>query len=234
MTDVALSVEDLHARYGPSHVLQGITFELPAGGALALLGRNGAGKSTTLRAIMNLLATCTGRVRLFGRDIGAASPAAIVRAGMALVLEDRGVFPSLTVAECLRLVPPRPAGAWTVPRVLAMFPRLGERLRHGCGQLSGGEQQMLAIGRALLTCPRVLLLDEPTQGLAPIIVRELLDSLRALHREGVSVVLVEQNLEFAARLADKAVVLGKGRVQWSGEMSVLAADQATTQALLGA
>jgi len=233
MTEPALEVVDLHASYGPSHVLQGVSFALPEGGVLALLGRNGAGKTTTLRATMNLLASRRGRVRLFGRDLGSARPAAIVRLGMTMVLEDRGVFPSITVGECLRLVTPRPDGSWTVPRVLALFPRLAERLRHGCGQLSGGEQQMLAIGRALLAGPRVLLLDEPTQGLAPIIVRELLACLEALRRERMSILLVEQNFEFAARLADQAVILGKGQVRWSGEMRALAADRTTTRELLG-
>ena len=233
MTEPALAIEELHARYGPSHVLQGVSLAVPRGGTLALLGRNGAGKTTALRATMNLIAAREGRVRLFGRDLGRAAPAAIVRAGMTMVLEDRGVFPSVTVAECLSLAAPPRGAAWSVGRVLAMFPRVGERLGHRCGQLSGGEQQMLAIGRALLTGPRVLLLDEPTQGLAPIIVRELLDCLLALRREDIAIVLVEQNFEFARRLAEHAVVLGKGRVQWSGAMASLAADPATTRALLG-
>ncbi|WP_376093696.1 ABC transporter ATP-binding protein [Roseomonas sp. CCTCC AB2023176] len=228
----ALAVEGLHAAYGSSRILRGVDLTLPAGAVLALLGRNGAGKTTTLRAVMGLVPARTGTVRLFGRAIGTASPVEITRAGMSLVLEDRGVFPSLSVEEALAVAAMRRKGVWTTDRILALFPRLGERLRHRCGQLSGGEQQMLAIGRALLLNPRVLLLDEPTQGLAPIIVRELLERLGDLRREGMSIVLVEQNLAFARRLADEAAVLGKGAIQWTGAMKSLRDDDPVIRAWL--
>ena len=212
----ALLVETMHAYYGSSHILQGVDLCVGEGRVVALLGRNGAGKTTTLRAIMNLLGSRTARLELHGRSIAGASTVDIVRAGMTLVLEDRGVFPSLTVGECLRVAAGGRRGQWTVARVLDMFPRLAERLGNRCSQLSGGEQQMLAIGRAMLLDPKVLLLDEPTQGLAPIIVRELLASFETLKRVGVSMLIVEQNFEFATRLADDIVILGKGVSQWHG------------------
>ena len=233
MSVPALSVENLHAGYGSTHVLRGASCAVMPGEVLALLGRNGAGKTTTLRAVMGLLAASAGAVSLFGHLLGRMRTPGIVRRGMTLVLEDRGVFPSLTVAECLRL-PAAAKGRWTPARVFTLFPRLLERQHHGCGQLSGGEQQMLAIGRALLLNPRILLLDEPTQGLAPIIVRELLDALRVLRQEGMSLLLVEQNFAFATLLADRAAVLGRGVVQWSGPIDDLRRDPATTDAWLGA
>ena len=238
MTAPALSVENLHAAYGSGHVLRGASFTVAPGEVLALLGRNGAGKTTALRTVMGLHPASAGTVALFGHTLGRARTPGIVRRGMTLVLEDRGVFPSLSVAECLGLPASRKGplrkGPWTPARVFSLFPRLAERQRHRCGQLSGGEQQMLAIGRALLLNPAVLLLDEPTQGLAPIIVRELLDALRLLKGDGMSLLLVEQNFAFATQLADRASVLGRGVVQWSGPTGELARDRATVDAWLGA
>ena len=228
----ALAVRELRAAYGPSHILRGVSLTVPLGGVLALLGRNGAGKTTTLRAIMGLIADVSGDVFLSGQSLAGVGTPTIVRCGMTLVLEDRGVFPSLTVRECLALAARR-RGAWTVERVTALFPRLAERLAHGCGQLSGGEQQMLAIGRALLLDPKVLLLDEPTQGLAPIIVKELLESLLVMKKDGVSMLLVEQNIAFATQLADRVSVLGRGVTQWSGGMEELSANKPVMEAWLG-
>ena len=230
----ALLVQNLHVQYGSSHVLQGVDLDVVPGQAVALLGRNGAGKSTALRAIMNLIPSRSARLELFGAPVAGMASVAVVRRGMTLVLEDRGVFPSLSVAECLGIAAAGTCGPWTRARVLELFPRLSERLGHRCGQLSGGEQQMLAIGRALLLDPKVLLLDEPTQGLAPIIVREVLDTLAVLKTSGISLLLVEQNLAFAGRLADHVCVLGRGIVQWSGPVAALEQDRDVLTTWLGA
>ncbi|HXG16803.1 MAG TPA: ABC transporter ATP-binding protein [Calidithermus sp.] len=207
-----LRVEDLQAHYGPSHVLQGVTLEVPAGGVAALLGRNGVGKTTTLRAIMGLLPPTGGRVTLDGRDITGWPPHQVARAGVAWVPEGRQIFPALTAEENLRIAERRPARRWPLARLLELFPALRDRLRHRGRELSGGEQQMLAIARGLVTDPRLLLLDEPSQGLAPLVVRELARVIRVLADEGVSVLLVEQNLRLAEVVADRLFVLVKGRV----------------------
>ncbi|MGE0716324.1 MAG: ABC transporter ATP-binding protein [Alphaproteobacteria bacterium] len=209
-----LAVEGLHVHYGSSHAVQGVDLAVPAGGVVALLGRNGAGKSTTLKAIMGIAPPSAGRVTLDGRSLGRLPPARIARRGVGYVPETRGIFPSLTVEENLRLA--ARDGGWPLERVYARFPRLAERRRSGGGTLSGGEQQMLAIARALTTAPRLLLLDEPTEGLAPLVVDEIADMLRALKADGLAMLLVEQNLAFALAFADQVVVLGKGRVRWAG------------------
>jgi branched-chain amino acid transport system ATP-binding protein len=207
-----LRVEGLEAHYGPSHVLHGVTLEVPAGGVAALVGRNGVGKTTTLRTVMGLVPTTRGRVTLDGRDITGWAPHHVARAGVAYVPEGRQVFPALTAEENIRIAERRPARRWPLPRLLELFPALRPRLRHRGRELSGGEQQMLAIARALATDPRLLLLDEPSQGLAPLVVRELARVVRVLAEEGVSVLLVEQNLRLAEVVADRLFVLVKGRV----------------------
>jgi len=214
---LALEVAGLNAFHGSSHVLQGVDIAVRPGEVVALLGRNGAGKTTTLRALMNLLPPRAGLVRLFGEPLARLPPFAIARRGMAMVLEDRGMFPSLTVRECLGLAGPSVGRRARIEEAVAQFPRLGERLDHGCATLR----------------PRVLLLDEPTQGLAPIVVRELLDRLLLLKQAGLSILLVEQALAFATRLADIALVLGKGTVQWSGPAQALRADQGVISEWLG-
>ncbi|HXG04690.1 MAG TPA: ABC transporter ATP-binding protein [Candidatus Binatia bacterium] len=207
-----LRLEGLQAHYGPSHVLHGVTLEVPAGGVAAIVGRNGVGKTTTLRTVMGLVPATRGRVALDGRDITGWTPHQVARAGVAYVPEGRQVFPALTAEENIRIAERRPARRWPLPRLLELFPALRQRLHHRGRELSGGEQQMLAIARALATDPRLLLLDEPSQGLAPLVVRELARVIRVLAAEGVSVLLVEQNLRLAEVVADRLFVLVKGRV----------------------
>jgi branched-chain amino acid transport system ATP-binding protein len=227
-----LAVRDLHAYFGASHVLQGVSLALEPGRVVTLLGRNGAGKTTTLKAIMGILAPARGEVRVDGVDLAGAAPHALARAGLGYVPETRAVFPSLTVEENLTLAA-RGEG-WNLERVYALFPRLAERRRAGGGRLSGGEQQMLAIARALLTNPRVLLLDEPTEGLAPVIVDEIERVLVRLgESEGLAILLVEQKLDFALAFADEVVVLGKGRVRWSGSAASFAAETSVQRDWLG-
>jgi branched-chain amino acid transport system ATP-binding protein len=233
MSAACLAVDDLHSYYGESHVLRGLSFTVPERGVVALLGRNGAGKTTALRSLMNLVTPRAGTVRFRGHNITGRPTYAIVRLGMTLVPEHRGMFASLTVLETLRIAGRRPDEEWTIERVLAIFPRLAERLKNRAVQLSGGEQQMLAIARALLLHPRLLLLDEPTEGLAPIIVDDLLGNLQMLKQAGMAMLLVEQNVGFAARLADQAILLGKGAIQWNGLMAELRMDSPIVQTWLG-
>jgi branched-chain amino acid transport system ATP-binding protein len=211
----ALSLEEIDAFYGDSHVLQGVSMRLAPGRLLGLLGRNGAGKSTLMGVTVGLVRARRGSVRVYGDHVAGAAPEAIALAGVALVPQGRRIFRSLTVRENL-LVAARPArwGAtpWTVERVLTTFPGLAQRQRHVAGVLSGGEQQMLAIGRALVANPRVLLLDEPSEGLSPQIVAGVMSTIRTLKDEGLSIVLVEQNAKLALDLADDVVILNTGRV----------------------
>lgn len=233
MSAACLAVDDLHSYYGESHILRGLSFTVPERGIVALLGRNGAGKTTALRSLMNLVTPRAGTVRFRGDNITGRPTYAIVRLGMTLVPEHRGMFASLTVLETLRIAERRHDGEWTIERVLAIFPRLAERLKNRAMQLSGGEQQMVAIARALLLHPRLLLLDEPTEGLAPIIVDDLLGNLQMLKQAGMAMLLVEQNVGFAARLADQAILLGKGAIQWNGPMAELRMDSTVVQTWLG-
>jgi branched-chain amino acid transport system ATP-binding protein len=233
VTRPCLVVEDLHSAYGLSRVLRGVSLTVPEGAVVALLGRNGAGKTTTLRSLMNLKTPERGTITLHGADITGRPPHEIARLGMTLVPEHRGMFPSLSVRESLAIASRRRGGDWTVERVLTTFPRLAERLDHRSMQLSGGEQQLLAIARALLLHPRLLLLDEPTEGLAPIVVRTLLADLLALKQQGMAMLLVEQNFAFAKRLADHAVVLGKGVLQWAGPMAKLQGEDEIARTWLG-
>ena len=218
----ALSLTNVHAFYGDSHILHGVSFSLPPGGVLALLGRNGAGKTTCISTIIGFLKPRGGEIRLFGESIGSLSPERISRLGIGLVPQGRRIFPSLTVRENLIVAQQRESTTrtpWNVERIYAMFPRLRERHAQIAGTLSGGELQMLAIGRALMGNPRVLLLDEPSEGLAPLIVAEVGRTIRRLKDEGQSIVLVEQNLQLALEVADQAVILNTGRCVFSGHAS---------------
>ncbi len=221
-----LAVENLRAAYGQSQVLFGIGFSVGAGEVVTLLGRNGMGKTTTIRAIMGLLPPQGGSIRFEGRELAGSPPHAIARRGIGLVPEGRQIFPTLSVEENLvataaaRFGPPR----WTLARVYALFPRLAERRGNLGSQLSGGEQQMLAIGRALMTNPKLVILDEATEGLAPLIRQEIWTCLRNLKAEGESILVIDKNVDQLAKFADRHVVIEKGRVVWSGDSAGLAAD----------
>jgi branched-chain amino acid transport system ATP-binding protein len=235
--ETALTLAGVDALYGDSQVLHGVGFSVRAGTVLALLGRNGAGKSTCISRIMGLLAGGRGRIALFGEAIERASPERIARLGVGLVPQGRRVFATLSVKENLDVAkqPPRHAGcaAWTMARVFELFPRLSERRHQAAGSLSGGEQQMLAIARALMGNPRVLLLDEPSEGLAPQIVAEVSRTIALLKAEGLTIVLVEQNLRLAVELSDDAVVINTGHVVFAGSTSALRADPALIEHHLG-
>ncbi|OLD37418.1 MAG: ABC transporter ATP-binding protein [Candidatus Rokubacteria bacterium 13_1_40CM_2_68_8] len=212
MPESLLEVRDLHAWYGESHILHGVEFEIRRGEMVTLLGRNGAGKTTTLKAIMGIVGRRRGSVRLEGRELIALPSNRIARLGLAFCPEERGIFASLTVEENLLLPPVVRAGGLGADAIYELFPNLRERLRAGGTTLSGGEQQMLAIGRILRTGARILLLDEPTEGLAPVIVQQIGGTLRRLKREGFTILLVEQNFRFAATVADRHYVMEHGRV----------------------
>jgi branched-chain amino acid transport system ATP-binding protein len=223
VTAPLLSLAEVHAHYGASHILQGVSLTVPRGSVVSLVGRNGAGKTTTLKSIMGIVAVGQGAIRFDGADIAGKTPHRIARAGIGYVPETRGIFPSLSVMENLTLAA-RGAGSdgWTLARVFQLFPRLEERQHSGGGKLSGGEQQMLSIARALLTNPRLLLLDEPTEGLAPIIIGQIETVLARLKGTGLAILLVEQRLDFALSFADEVVLLGKGRVRWTGTPAAFA------------
>jgi branched-chain amino acid transport system ATP-binding protein len=212
MPEPLLDVRELHAWYGESHVLHGVDFEIRAGETVTLLGRNGAGKTTTLKSIMGIVSRRRGSVRVDGRELIGLPSNQIARLGLAFCPEERGIFASLTVEENLLLPPMVRAGGLGVDAIYELFPNLKERLRAGGATLSGGEQQMLAIGRILRTGARLLLLDEPTEGLAPVIVQQIGATLRRLKQEGFTVLLVEQNFRFAATVADRHYVMEHGRV----------------------
>ncbi|TMJ49729.1 MAG: ABC transporter ATP-binding protein [Alphaproteobacteria bacterium] len=219
----ALHLANVHTFYADSHILHGVSFSLRQGAVLALLGRNGAGKTTCISTIIGFLKPRDGEIRLFGEPIEGMSPERISQLGIGLVPQGRRIFPSLTVRE--NLVVAQRGGAavnpWNVDRIYDMFPRLSERNIQFAGTLSGGEQQMLAIGRALMGNPRVLLLDEPSEGLAPLIVAEVGRTIKRLKKEGQSIVLVEQNRQLALDVADSAVILNTGRCVFAGEVSEL-------------
>jgi len=231
---LALSAVD--ALYGESHVLHEVSFTLNAGKVLALLGRNGAGKTTCMSAIIGFLPPRRGEIRLFGEAISRLVPEAIARKGVGFVPQGRRIFPTLTVRENLLVSGRSRAGApvpWNLERVVALFPRLKERLQQLAGSLSGGEQQMLAIGRALMGNPRVLLMDEPSEGLAPLIVAEVGRTIARLKQEGQSILLVEQNVKLALDLADEVVILNTGRVAFHGPVDRVRGDQALITQHLG-
>jgi branched-chain amino acid transport system ATP-binding protein len=212
----ALVLDGIDAYYGDSHVLHGVSLRLAEGRLLGLLGRNGAGKTTCMNAIVGLLPPRRGGIAIFGKAMAGAAPEAVAASGVALVPQGRRIFRSLTVRENLavatRKPPPHARFAWDVASVFAAFPRLAERHRQAAGVLSGGEQQMLAIGRALMANPRILLMDEPSEGLAPQIVAEVMATVRRLKDQGLSIVLVEQNAKLVLDLADDIVILNTGRV----------------------
>ncbi len=216
-----LEVENVQTFYGKSHILQGVSFGVPRGAITALLGRNGAGKTTTLRSIMGLTPPRGGRVRFNGSDITGRPPHRIARLGIGYVPEGRQIFPRLDVSENLRLAERSrgDGGGWTLERIFEYFPVLRERWRQSGRSLSGGEQQMLALARVLVGNPDLLMLDEPSQGLAPLLVRELGELMLRLKREGVTILLVEQNVRMALAVADQVLVLSKGRVVFSGPTS---------------
>lgn len=215
-----LELEGVESGYGDTQVLYGVDFSAHPGRVLAVLGRNGAGKSTTLKTVMGLLPLRAGTISLDGTLMNGTAPYHVARAGIGYVPETRDIFPSLTVRENLELAASRGrSGDWTMQTVTDLFPRLGERMDNGGLQLSGGEQQMLSIARALLLNPRLLILDEPTEGLAPIIVKLIHDKLQDLRSAGLSMVLVEQNFGFATSLADDVAVVSKGQVVWTGAPS---------------
>jgi branched-chain amino acid transport system ATP-binding protein len=221
-----LSIAGLHAHYGASHVLQGVDLEVAQGRIVAMLGRNGVGKTTTLRSLMGLVPPSAGRVTLDGVDIAGWPPHRVARAGVAYVPEGRLIFPDLTVLENIRVAERRPAQAWPVARLLELFPALAERARNRGGNLSGGEQQMLAIARALVSDPKLLLLDEPSQGLAPLVVRELARVIRLLVGQGVTILLVEQNMKLAEAVADELHVMAKGRLVYGASPDQFRGEEA--------
>ena len=232
MATEALSVSDLHAYYGDSHVLYGVSFALEESRVLALLGRNGAGKTTCISSIMGLLPPRGGEIRLFGEKISGLPPEAISRLGVGLVPQGRRIFPTLSVRENLVVAAQRQNGAgkapgktWTLDRIYDLFPRMQERQNQLAGSLSGGEQQMLAIGRALMGNPKVLLLDEPSEGLAPLIVQEVGRTIQRLKDEGQSIILVEQNSRMALEVADQVVILNTGETAFSGSADEVRADE---------
>lgn len=207
----ALRVDEIHSYYGKSHILHGVSLEVREGEIVTLLGRNGAGKSTTLKSIVGLITPARGRVELGGQDVTGRPAYKIANAGLSLVPEDRGIFHLLSVEENLRIAQ-RKGARWAMADIYRIFPRLKERARNGGGQLSGGEQQMLSIARALLGGPKVLMLDEPVEGLAPIIVEEIVDQIRKIRDDGVPILLVEQNLAVCGQLADRHYILELGRI----------------------
>ena len=231
-----LDVAGVNTYYGDSHILQGVDLAIPPGSALGLLGRNGMGKTTLIRSLMGYVPMATGRVRWGGRDVSGWPPETMARLGIGYVPEGRGIFPNLSVRE--NLVMSARAGvdggrAWTYERVLSLFPRLAERLDNGGAQLSGGEQQMLSIGRALMTNPTLMILDEATEGLAPLIVQEIWRVIGQIRETGISTLIVDRNYRKVLAHTDLAVVLEKGRVVLGGESAALARDHDALGRYLG-
>jgi branched-chain amino acid transport system ATP-binding protein len=221
---VKLKVSDLNSHYGPAHILFDIALEVGEGEVVALLGRNGAGKSTTFRSIVGLVALRTGQIVFENRDISAAPTHEIVRAGLGYVPEERRIFTDLSVEENLEVGrQPKRADAphWTREKLFALFPNLGEMKNRPGGRMSGGEQQMLTIARTLMGNPSLVLLDEPSEGLSPKIVEQMIDAILVMKKEGVSIVVSEQNLHFARLISDRAYIIERGRICFSGSMAEL-------------
>jgi len=236
MTDSLLEANGLHAFYGASHVLHGIDFNVERGETVGLMGRNGMGKSTLIRSMLGIVKPRGGEVRVRGKPMTGADPYLVAQQGIAYVPEGRGIFPNLTVRE--NLVMAARSGLdgrrdWMLDRVLTTFPRLAARLGHAGAQLSGGEQQMLTIGRALLTNPDLLILDEATEGLAPLIAREIWNILAELRRHGIAALIVDKNYRSVTAIADRNVILVKGRVVFDGDSKSLLAQPETLQRHLG-
>ncbi len=231
-----LSVRGLHTYYGQSHILRGIDLDVASGETVALMGRNGMGKTTLIRTVMGLVAPRQGSIRIAGREMSGEPTFRRAGSGLAYVPEGRGIFATLTVRENLAIADRKGEGrgtAWTRARVLDLFPRLAQRLDNGGDQLSGGEQQMLAIARALLTNPRLLILDEATEGLAPIIREEIWRTVGVVRAAGIATLIVDKNVAALTRIADRAVVLVKGEVAFAGRPVDLGADADRLQRLLG-
>ena len=228
-----LAAEGLHSYYGKSHILHGVSLEVREGEIVTLLGRNGAGKSTTLKSLVGLVRPREGKVSIFGAEMIGQPSFKVALAGVGYVPEGRRVFANLTVDENLRVPVERP-GPWTLARVYEAFPRLGQRKNNKGSQLSGGEQEMLSIARALLLNPKLLMLDEPSQGLAPLIVADVFRIIVEARKEGVSILLVEQNVRAAVEIADRAYVLDDGRVVYEGPAKEFAADEERVRELAGA
>jgi len=227
-----LDIQGLHAHYGKSHVLQGVNLHIGDGELVTLLGRNGAGKSTTLKSICGVVPPTRGRVVFDGQELQGMPAHAIARRGVCLVPEHRGIFKLLTVEENL-LLGQRKRSPWQLADIYRIFPRLQERRGNGGGQLSGGEQQMLAIGRALMNAPRLLMLDEPVEGLAPVIVEEIVAQLKTIKAAGVAILLVEQNLEVCTQLAERHYMLEQGRIVHEADNVTFLADAALKDRFLG-
>jgi len=226
MSSALLSVSGLEAGYGDQQVLFGFDLAVGSGEVASLLGRNGMGKTTSVRALMGLIPASAGQIAFAGHSLAGAPPFRIAQAGIGLVPEGRQIFPTLTVEEnLLATAAQRNGRTWTLDRVYAFLPRLAERRRHFGDQISGGEQQMLAIGRALMTNPRLLVLDEATEGLAPLIRQEIWQGLEALKRDGLSILVIDKNVDALLRLCDRHHIVEKGRVVWQGSSRALAADR---------
>ena len=232
MSEAALKAENLHTFYGKSHILHGVGLEVRPGEIVTLLGRNGAGKTTTLRSLVGLTPARQGAVHIFGNTTTDWPPYRVAMLGVGYVPEGRKIFPSLTVEENLKVPADRP-GPWNIARIYKLFPRLAERKSNKGRQLSGGEQEMLAIARALLLNPNLILLDEPSQGLAPLIVQEVFRVITSAREEGISVLLVEQNVRAAVEIADRAYVLDDGRIVYSGAAAEFARDEERVRSLAG-
>ncbi len=229
----ALNVRDIHTYYGKSHILHGVALQVNEGEVITVLGRNGAGKTTLMRSITGLTPPRAGTIEIFGKSTTHWAAYRIAQLGIGYVPEGRKIFGGLTVLENLKVPRPRP-GRWTLERVFELFPILAARRSQLAGQLSGGEQEMLAIARPLLLNPRLMLLDEPSQGLAPLVVREVIQVVHRMRKEGLSVLLVEQNATLSLSVADRAYVLDDGRVVYSGDAADLAQDTELVHRLAGA
>ncbi|TDH64046.1 ABC transporter ATP-binding protein [Dankookia rubra] len=230
-----LSVTGLSAHYGRAHILDDVALEVGAGEVVVLLGRNGAGKSTTMKAIMGLVPPSAGSIRFLGQEIAGREPFEIARRGLGYVPEERRIFAELTVMENLevgRRVAPPGTAPWTPERLFALFPSLGGMRDRPGGRMSGGEQQMLTIARTLMGNPRLVLLDEPSEGLAPVVVERMAKAIRALKAEGLSILLSEQNLHFARVVSDRAAIIEKGRIRWGGTIPELMAADAVREQYL--
>lgn len=227
-----VTINGLRAGYGNTNVLFGIDLDITAGQVSTLMGRNGMGKTTTVRCLMGLLKPSNGQITIGGNDMAGAPPYQIAQAGLGLVPEGRRIFPSLSVSENLRATARPATDGWTEERIYDAFPRLGERQRHFGFQLSGGEQQMLAIGRALMTNPQLLILDEATEGLAPLIREEIWTMLGRLKRDGLSILLIDKNLEELSRISDRYFVIEKGEIVWKGDAAKFAAERSHVEQFL--
>jgi len=227
MSAPLLEIDGLNSHYGRAHILHDLSLTLPAGSVLVLLGRNGAGKSTVMKSVIGLVRPSSGRIRFRERDVAGEEPYRIARLGLGYVPEERRIFRELTVMENLDIgrQPPRDGRpAWTAERLFALFPNLGAMRNRAGGRMSGGEQQMLTIARTLMGNPDLVLLDEPSEGLSPLIVEQMAEAILALKRQGVTLLLAEQNLHFALRVADLAAVIEAGRIVWAGTVAALQAD----------